>query len=143
MLFWNSLAFSMIQQMLAILVSGSSAFSKTSLNIRKFMVHILLKPGLQNFALPPSFLLGTQQLLLIWRYLFRLWKHYYFFTYFSSFSLFLFPGTDRWQLFYISFSSSFTSSLTHLHLSYYIVPSPRRVSLHFLLSFMWNFENWE
>ena len=27
------------------LISGSSAFSKTSLNIRKFMVHILLKPA--------------------------------------------------------------------------------------------------
>ena len=31
------------------LVSGSSVFSKTSLNIWKFMVHILLKPGLENF----------------------------------------------------------------------------------------------
>ena len=31
------------------LISGSSAFSKTSLNIRKFMVHILLKPGLEIF----------------------------------------------------------------------------------------------
>ena len=31
------------------LISGSSAFSKTSLNIRKFMVHIMLKPGLENF----------------------------------------------------------------------------------------------
>ena len=31
------------------LISGSSAFSKTSLNIWKFMVHVLLKPGLQNF----------------------------------------------------------------------------------------------
>ena len=30
------------------LISGSSAFSKTSLNIRKFTVHILLKPGLEN-----------------------------------------------------------------------------------------------
>ena len=30
-------------------VSASSAFSKTSLNIRKFTVHILLKPGLENF----------------------------------------------------------------------------------------------
>ena len=29
--------------------SGSSAFSNTSLNIWKFMVHILLKPGLENF----------------------------------------------------------------------------------------------
>ena len=31
------------------LISGSSAFSKTSLNIRKFMVHVLLEPGLENF----------------------------------------------------------------------------------------------
>ena len=31
------------------LISGSSAFSKTSLNIRKFAVHVLLKPGLENF----------------------------------------------------------------------------------------------
>ena len=31
------------------LISGSSAFSKTSLNIRKFTVNILLKPGLENF----------------------------------------------------------------------------------------------
>ena len=31
------------------LISGSSAFSKTSLNIWKFMVHMLLKPGLENF----------------------------------------------------------------------------------------------
>ena len=31
------------------LISGSSDFSKTSLNIRKFMVHQLLKPGLENF----------------------------------------------------------------------------------------------
>ena len=31
------------------LISGSSAFSKTSLNIRKFTVRILLKPGLENF----------------------------------------------------------------------------------------------
>ena len=31
------------------LTSSSSAFSKTTLNIWKFMVHILLKPGLENF----------------------------------------------------------------------------------------------
>ena len=30
------------------LISGSSAFSKTSLNIWKFMVHVLLKPGLES-----------------------------------------------------------------------------------------------
>ena len=31
------------------LISGSSTFSKTSLNIWKFSVHVLLKPGLENF----------------------------------------------------------------------------------------------
>ena len=31
------------------LISGSSAFSKTSLNIWKFLVYVLLKPGLENF----------------------------------------------------------------------------------------------
>ena len=31
------------------LISGSSAFSKSSLNIWKFMIHVLLKPGLENF----------------------------------------------------------------------------------------------
>ena len=31
------------------LISGSSAFSKTSLNTWKFTVHVLLKPGLENF----------------------------------------------------------------------------------------------
>ena len=30
------------------LISGSSAFSKTSLNIWKFLVHVLLKPSLEN-----------------------------------------------------------------------------------------------
>ena len=31
------------------LISGSPAFSKSSLNIWKFSVHVLLKPGLENF----------------------------------------------------------------------------------------------
>ena len=31
------------------LISGSSAFSKSSLNIWKFTIHLLLKPGLENF----------------------------------------------------------------------------------------------
>ena len=31
------------------LISGSSAFSKSNLNIWEFMVHVLLKPGLENF----------------------------------------------------------------------------------------------
>ena len=32
------------------LMSSSSAFSKSSLNIWKFMAHVLLKPGLENFG---------------------------------------------------------------------------------------------
>ena len=48
MFFWNSLASSMIQQMLATW-SVSSAFSKSSLNIWRIMVHTILKPGLENF----------------------------------------------------------------------------------------------
>ena len=33
------------------LISGSSAFSKSSLNIWKFTVHVMLKPGVENFEL--------------------------------------------------------------------------------------------
>ena len=49
MFFWNSLAFNMIQPDVGNLISGFSGFSKSSLNIWKFTVHILLKPGLENF----------------------------------------------------------------------------------------------
>ena len=37
------------------LISGSSAFSKTTFNIREFMVHVLLKPGLENFEHRPNY----------------------------------------------------------------------------------------
>ena len=46
--FWNPLAFSMIVDV-GNLVSGSSAFSKFSLNIWRFSVCVLLKPTLENF----------------------------------------------------------------------------------------------
>ena len=49
MFFWNSLAFFDDPTNIGHLISGSSAFSKTSLNIYKFTVHILLKPDLKNF----------------------------------------------------------------------------------------------
>ena len=35
---------------IGIFISGSSAFLKSRLNIWKFMVHVLLKPGLENFV---------------------------------------------------------------------------------------------
>ena len=47
MFFWNSLAFLIMD--VDNLISGFSAFSKTSLNIWKFTVHVLLKTGLENF----------------------------------------------------------------------------------------------
>ena len=49
MFFWNSLAFFDDSADVGNLTSGSSVFSKTSLNIWKLAVHILLKPGLENF----------------------------------------------------------------------------------------------
>ena len=48
MSFWNCLAFSIIQRIFAIW-SVTSAFSKSSLYIWKFSVHLLLKPSLENF----------------------------------------------------------------------------------------------
>src|SRR5574340_726645 len=45
------------------LISGSSAFSKTSLNIWKFTVHILLKPGLENFK---HYLLVCEMSAIVW-----------------------------------------------------------------------------
>ena len=49
MFFWNSLAFLNDPADVANLISGSTAFSKSSLNIWKFTFHVLLKPGLDNF----------------------------------------------------------------------------------------------
>ena len=48
MFFWNSLAFFDLMH-IGNLVSGSSAFSKSSLNIWKFSVHVLLKHRFENF----------------------------------------------------------------------------------------------
>ena len=46
--FWNSCFFDDPANV-GNLISGSSAFSKSSLNIWKFLVHVLLKPSLENF----------------------------------------------------------------------------------------------
>ena len=44
-------------------ISGSSAFPKTSLNIWKFTVHVLLKPGLENFE---HYLLACEMSAIVW-----------------------------------------------------------------------------
>ena len=45
------------------LIFGSFAFSKTSLNIWKFMVHVLLKPDLENFE---HYLLVCEMSAIVW-----------------------------------------------------------------------------
>ena len=45
------------------LISGSSAFSKSSLNIWKFKVQVLLKPGLENFGIT---LLACEMNAILW-----------------------------------------------------------------------------
>ena len=47
--FWNSLAFFDNPRNVGNLISGSSAFYKSNLNIWNFMVHAVLKLGLENF----------------------------------------------------------------------------------------------
>ena len=49
MFFWNSRSFFGDPVDVGNMISGSSAFYKSSLNIWKFTVHVLLKPGLENF----------------------------------------------------------------------------------------------
>ena len=49
MFFWNSLAFSCDPANVGNLICGSSAFSKASLYIWNFLVHVLLKPSLKDF----------------------------------------------------------------------------------------------
>ena len=46
-----------------ILISGSSAFSKSSLNIWKFSVHVLLKPGLEILSIT---LLACEMSAIVW-----------------------------------------------------------------------------
>ena len=45
------------------LISGSFAFSKSSLNIWKFMVHVVLKPGFENFE---HYLLVCEMSAIVW-----------------------------------------------------------------------------
>ena len=48
------------------LISGSSAFSKTSLNIRKFTVHVLLKPGLEILSITSLVAQSVKHLSTMW-----------------------------------------------------------------------------
>ena len=50
------------------LISGSSAFSKSSLNIQKFTVHVLLKPGLENFEHYLTSMWGECNCVAVWAF---------------------------------------------------------------------------
>ena len=50
------------------LISGSSAFSKFSLNICKFLVHVLLKPGLENFEHYFASMLDEYNCVVVWAF---------------------------------------------------------------------------
>ena len=58
------------------LISGSSAFSKTSLNIWNFTVHVLLKPGLKNFEHYFTSMWDDLQLICFKSWKMMLWKCY-------------------------------------------------------------------
>ena len=50
------------------LVSGSSTYSKSSLNTWKFMVHILLKPGFKNFELYFASVWDEHTFVVVWAF---------------------------------------------------------------------------
>ena len=50
------------------LISGSSAFSKSSLNTWKFTIHVLLKPGLKNFEHYPANLWDECNCVVVWTF---------------------------------------------------------------------------
>ena len=47
------------------LITGSSAFPKSNLNIWKFLVHVLLKPGLENLSI---ILLVCEMIAIVWQF---------------------------------------------------------------------------
>ena len=107
MFFWNSCFFDDPADV-GNLISGSSAFSKTSLNIWKFVVHVLLKPGLENFECLKEWVWEFTFLCNFWKSLSRI---FYLFRC-QLFSEFLVEFTCEaiwswafvcWKIFYYSF----------------------------------------
>ena len=80
------------------LISDSSAFSKTSLNICKFTVHVLLKPGLENFE----------------HYFASLWDEYNRVVVWTFFGVaFLWDGNENWPFWVLWPQLSFPNLLAY------------------------------
>ena len=109
MLFWNSLVFFHDPTDLGNLISGSSAFSKSSLYIWKLSVHILLKSSLKDFEHNFDSMLNKCNCILTW-------------TFFCSTSLGL-----KWKLIFSSLVANFWvfQIFWHIECSTFTAPSSR------------------
>ena len=76
MFFWNSLAFSCDPSDVGKLISGSSAFSESSLCIWKILVHTLLKPSLEDFDHDLASMWNECNCMVVWTFfgIALLWK---------------------------------------------------------------------
>ena len=68
MFFWNSLDFFDAPTSVSNLISGSFAFSKASLNFWTFIIHVLLKLGLENFELYFASLWDACNCVVVWAF---------------------------------------------------------------------------
>ena len=85
------------------LISGSSVFSKSSLNICKFMVHVLLKPGLENFERYFTSVWDECSWVVVWAFI--LCTFIYNSRGHLNFLIFLYVGhgLEKWKICLISF----------------------------------------
>ena len=90
------------------LISGTSAFSKSSLNIWKFMVHVLLKPGLENFEYYFACMWDECNCVVVWAFFgiafLRDWNENW-------------PFPVLWQLLFFKFAGIWSAALSQHHLS--------------------------
>ena len=109
------------------LISGSSAFSKTSLNIWKFTVHVLLKPHLENFEHYFTGVWDECNCVVVWPFFgiafLRDWNETWPFP--VLWPLLSFPHLlARWEQQWFYSSASKSSALPQTHSSFCVKKSP-------------------
>ena len=104
------------------LISGSYAFSKTSWNIWKFLVHVLLKPGLENFEHYYASMWNEYNCAVVWAFfgIAFLWDKF-------GMKTDLFQSCGHWWVF--KFAGILSAALSQHHLSFWNnsarIPSPQ------------------